>query len=326
MIIVRSPLRISLGGGGTDLPSFYKLNHGFVVSAAINKYVFTSITRPFEPGYYLKYSSTENVKDISRIKHPIIREVLIEEKVGNLPLEITTLADIPSGTGLGSSGSFTSSLIKALYEYRGKKISKQTLAEKSCEIEINKLKDPVGKQDQYIAAFGGIKSLDFYENEKVAVKNLKIKKNALIKFEKNLLMFFTGQTRASKKILFNQKHKTEMNNKNMIENLIKVKKMGYEVKNTLEKGDFDNFGEIMNRHWFEKKKRSNEMTNFFIESLYDGALKNGAIGGKLVGAGGGGFLLFYCNNKQKLKNYFKKKNIEEVEFKFEFNGTQLIMK
>ena len=325
MIIVRSPLRISLGGGGTDLPSFYKQYEGFVVSAAINKYVFTTITKPFEKGYYLKYSSTEKVKNINKIKHPIIREVLIEENLINIPIEITTLADIPSGTGLGSSGSFTSSLIKALYEYQKLKIDKKTLAKKSCKIEIEKLRDPVGKQDQYIATYGGLKSFNFHKNENVHVKDLNLKKNGIIKLEKNLLMFFTGQTRSSKKILITQKNKTEQNEKKMIDNLMKIKEMGYEVKEILEKEKFDHFGEIMNRHWFEKKKRSSQMTNPLIEKLYSDALKNGAIGGKLVGAGGGGFLLFYCHDARKLKNFFKHKKIEEIDFKFEFNGTQTIM-
>ncbi len=325
MIIVRSPLRISLGGGGTDLPSFYKHHEGFVISAAINKYVFTTITKPFEKGYYLKYSSTEKTKFIKNIKHPIIREVLIEEKIKDLPIEITTLADIPSGTGLGSSGSFTSSLIKALYEYRKLKIDTETLAKKACQIEIEKLNDPVGKQDQYIATYGGIRSFNFYKNGGVAINNLKMKNANIKKLEKNLLMFFTGQTRSSKKILITQKNKTEKNNKKMIENLIKIKEMGLEVKKILEKGDLDHFGEIMNRHWYEKKKRSNQMTNYFIEKLYKDALKNGAIGGKLVGAGGGGFLLFYCHDTRKLKKFFKNKNIEEIDFKFEFNGTQTIM-
>ncbi len=325
MIIVRSPLRISLGGGGTDLPSFYKYHEGFVISAAINKYVFTTITKPFEKGYYLKYSSTEKTKNVKDIKHPIIREVLIEEKIKDLPIEITTLADIPSGTGLGSSGSFTSSFIKALYEYRKLNIDTETLAKKACQIEIERLKDPVGKQDQYIATYGGIRSFNFYKNGEVAVNNLKMKNDKIKKLEKNLLMFFTGQTRSSKKILITQKNKTEKNNKKMIENLIKIKEMGLEIKKILEKGDLDHFGEIMNRHWHEKKKRSNQMTNYFIEKLYKDALKNGAVGGKLVGAGGGGFLLFYCHDTKKLKNFFLKKNIEEIDFKFAFNGTQAIM-
>ena len=325
MIIVRSPLRISLGGGGTDLPSFYKHHEGFVISAAINKYVFTTITRPFEKGYYLKYSSTEKTKNVKNIKHPIIREVLIAEKIKNIPIEITTLADIPSGTGLGSSGSFTSSLIKAVHEYRKMPIDREILAKKACQIEIERLKDPVGKQDQYIATYGGIRSFNFYKNEKVVINNLRMKSEKIKKLEKNLLMFFTGQTRSSKKILITQKEKTEKNNKKMIENLIKIKEMGLEIKKILEKGNLDHFGEIMNRHWHEKKKRSDQMTNYFIEKLYKDALKNGAVGGKLVGAGGGGFLLFYCHDTRKLKKFFKKKNIEEIDFKFEFNGTQTIM-
>ena len=204
-------------------------------------------------------------------------------------------------------------------------IDRETLAKKACRIEIEKLKDPVGKQDQYIATYGGIRSFNFYKNEKVVINNLKIKNEKIKELEKNLLMFFTGQTRSSKKILITQNNKTEKNNKRMIENLIKIKEMGLEIKKILEQGELDRFGEIMNKHWHEKKKRSNQMTNYFIEKLYKDALRNGAIGGKLVGAGGGGFLLFYCHDTRKLKKFFKKKKIEEIDFKFEFNGTQTIM-
>ncbi len=325
MIIARSPLRISLGGGGTDLESYYSKNNGFVISAAIDKYVYVTITQPFRPGIYLKYSSTEKTNDINKVKHPIIREVLKEEKLNGKSLELTTLADIPSGTGLGSSGSFTTALIKAIYFDQKKIISGKRLAEKACKIEIEKLKEPSGKQDQYISSFGGVNCFKFEKNGNVQVNPLKISEKNLLTLESNLLLFYTGFTRRSKKILITQKNNSKSKNSGMIKKLDKIKKIGFETKKYLEKGDFDSFANIMNRHWIEKKQRSALMSNGKIDFLYDQGLKNGAIGGKLVGAGGGGFLMFYANDREKLKNFFNKQNIEEVEFKFDYEGSKIIM-
>jgi D-glycero-alpha-D-manno-heptose-7-phosphate kinase len=325
MIIARSPLRITLGGGGTDLPSFYEKNSGFLIAAAIDKYVYVTLTRPFKSGIYLKYSSIEKTANANNIKHPIIREVLKHEKLSKKPLELTTLADIPSGTGLGSSGSFTTALIKALYYQEKKIISPKILAEKACYIEMKKLNDPVGKQDQYISSYGGVTCFEFKKNNYVHAESLKISQNNLNKLEDNLLLFYTGYSRQSKKILINQKKLSVKNNKEMIDSLIKIKNIGYKVKNFLEKGDFESFGQIMNDHWREKKKRSKIMSNSKINFWYEEALKNGAIGGKLVGAGGGGFLMFYAKDKEMLQNYFFKLGVEEVKFKFDFEGTKIIM-
>jgi D-glycero-alpha-D-manno-heptose-7-phosphate kinase len=325
MIIVRSPLRISLGGGGTDLPSYYSKKSGFVISAAINKYVYVTITRPFRPGVYLKYSSIEKISHIDKIKHPIIRETLREEKLFNKSLEITTLADIPSGTGLGSSGSFTTALIKAIYFDQKKIISGKKLAEKACKIEIDILNEPSGKQDQYISSYGGVNSFKFQKNGDVKIEPLKISEINLSKLESNLLLFYTGFTRESKKILITQAKGSINTNSGMIKKLDKIKEIGIKISSLLKEGNFEEFAEIMNEHWMQKKKRSNLMSNTKIDSLYEGGLKNGALGGKLVGAGGGGFLMFYANDKEKLKNYFMKRNIEEVEFKFEFEGSKIIM-
>jgi D-glycero-alpha-D-manno-heptose-7-phosphate kinase len=325
MIIARSPLRITLGGGGTDLPSFYEKYSGFLIAAAIDKYVYVTLTRPFRPGIYLKYSSIEKITNVKNIKHPIIREVLKYEKLSKKPLELTTLADIPSGTGLGSSGSFTTALIKALYYQEKKIISPKILAEKACYIEMKKLNDPVGKQDQYISAYGGVTCFEFKKNDYVHAESLKISQNNLNKLENNLLLFYTGYSRQSKKILINQKKLSVKNNKEMIDSLKKIKNIGYKVKNFLEKGDFESFGQIMNDHWSEKKKRSKIMSNSKINFWYESALKNGAIGGQLVGAGGGGFLMFYAKDKEMLQNYFFKLGVEEVKFKFDFEGTKIIM-
>jgi D-glycero-alpha-D-manno-heptose-7-phosphate kinase len=262
---------------------------------------------------------------VNHIKHPIIREVLKYEKLSKKPLELTTLADIPSGTGLGSSGSFTTALIKALYYQEKKIISPKILAEKACYIEMKKLNDPVGKQDQFISAYGGVTCFEFKKNDYVHAESLKISQNNLNKLENNLLLFYTGYSRQSKKILINQKKLSVKNNKEMIDSLKKIKNIGYKVKNFLEKGDFESFGQIMNDHWHEKKKRSKIMSNSKINFWYESALKNGAIGGKLVGAGGGGFLMFYAKDKEMLQNYFFKLGVEEVKFRFDFEGTKIIM-
>ena len=322
MIIVRSPLRISIGGGGTDIPSYYKKNGGFFISAAINKYVYVTITEPFQKGIYLKYSQIEKTNNINKIKHNIIREVLKSE-ISKNKIEITTLTDIPAKTGLGSSGSFSTALIKAINLFNQKKISKRELAEKACEIEIKKLKQPSGKQDQYISVYGGISEFSINKNGFVNVKNLKISNRTKTNLENNLLLFFTGFSRDSSFILNEQNKKTIRNNQEILHNLDFVKSLGHEIKHSLIKGDCNEFGKLMDEHWKYKLKRSKNMSNQTINEAYDYAIKNGALGGKLIGAGGGGFLLFYSNNPRKLRNAFLKK-FEEVRFKFDYEGVKEI--
>ena len=325
MLISRSPLRVTLGGGGTDLPSYYKRNNGFVISAAIDKYVYVTITRPFKEGIYLKYSEIEKVKKASQIFHPIIREVLKEQKLKTPQIEITTLTDIPSGTGLGSSGSFTTALIKALYSYNNKQIQPEVLAEKACDIELNKLNEPIGKQDQYISAFGGINCFYFKKDGKVIVEPLKISHKTLLDLKDNLLIFFTGYSRNASDILKEQDKKTKKKSDEMIENLDFIKTLGLKSKKYLEAGNLSKFGELMNIHWEYKQSRSKQMTNKKITQCYKDALTNGAIGGKIVGAGGGGFLMFYANNKEKLRKKMKEHGLEEVRFDFDFRGAHIVL-
>ena len=324
MIISRSPLRISLGGGGTDIPSFYEKHEGFVMAAAINKYVYTSIIEPYANGFFLKYSKLEKTKDIKRIKHPIIREVLLKYNFNLKRIEITTLADIPAGTGLGSSGSFTNSLIKALYAFNNRSINTERLSEESCDIEINRLNNPVGKQDQYISAYGGIKNFIFKKNNKVIVSNTKISRDTFFELEDNLLLFFTGFTRSSSTILKKQDVDSKNNIHEMIENLKKIKKMGLEAKKLIESNDLKKYGELMNYHWKKKIERSKNITNKKINYIYEEALKSGAIGGKLVGAGGGGFLMFYAHDKTALRKKMLNLKVEELIFKFDTEGTKII--
>jgi len=325
MIIARSPLRISIGGGGTDLASYYKNNEGFLISAAIDKYVYVTLTRPFIKGIFLKYSEIEKQLKVDNVKHPIIREALKLFHKQNNQIEITTLADIPAGTGLGSSSSFTTALVAGLSHFEMKKIQAEEIAKLACKIEIDMLQEPIGKQDQYIAAYGGLTCFTFCKNEDVNVQKLDISNETLFDLEDNLLLFFTGFTRKAGSILKDQKIKSEKNDSEMIKNLDNVKDMGYRIKNILEKGKVNEFGEILHEHWENKKKRSGGMSNPKIDKWYDLALKNGAIGGKLVGAGGGGFLLFYANDRNKLRKCMKENGLEEVRFNFDYEGTKIIM-
>ena len=325
MIIARSPLRISLGGGGTDLPSYYQEHGGFLIAGAIDKYVYATVMRPFEPGIYLKYSSLEQVKNVSEVKHPIIREALSELSLRTPQVEITTLADIPSGTGLGSSGSFTTALLKALYSHYRKNIHPKELAELACKIEIEKLGEPIGKQDQYIAAYGGLTSFTFNPDGSVIAEPLLISTDTLHNLEDNLLLFFTGISRSASSILSDQDKKSKSKDSSMIDNLHFIKDLGYRSRDALLAGETNKFGELMHEHWEHKRSRSQGMTNEFINTAYETAMTNGAIGGKLVGAGGGGFLMFYANDKTKLRNAMKELGLDEVRFQFDFEGTKVIL-
>ena len=325
MIIARSPLRISLGGGGTDIPSYYQEHQGFLLAAAIDRYVYVTVMRPFTEGIYLKYSEIEQVKNVSEVKHPIMREVLADLKLRTPQIEITTLADIPSGTGLGSSGSFTTALIKALYAHYRKNIHPQQLAELACQIEIEKLGEPIGKQDQYIAAYGGISEFTFHRDGSVSSAPLNLSVQTVHDLEDNLVLFFTGISRSAGSILKDQVDKSKAKDNGMIDNLHFTKDLGLRSKAALVQGDTNKFGELMHEHWEHKKSRSSGMTSDFIDDAYSQAIRAGAVGGKLVGAGGGGFLMFYADDKEKLRKKMGEMGLEEVRFQFDFEGTKVIL-
>lgn len=325
MIITRSPLRISLGGGGTDLPSYYREHSGFVIAAAIDKYLYITLHHTFEPELIVKYSKMERVKSVDEVQHPLVREALRLSEVDASHLEITSLADIPAGTGLGSSGSFLTALLKALHASKKSLIDPRELAEEACHIEINRLGEPVGKQDQYIAAFGGITSFRFLPNDQVEVWPLKLDTDTLYNLEDNLLLFFTGYLRSASDVLQTQDERSKQNDKAMIANLHFVKDLGRESRGALEAGDLTRFAELMNVHWEYKKGRSNRMTNSDIDSWYDLARQNGAMGGKLIGAGGGGFLMFYAEDKVRLRKAMREARLHEVRFRFDFEGTKVIV-
>ena len=324
MIITRSPLRISLGGGGTDLPSYYRNHGGFVLSAAIKQYVYITINEAFCPRIILKYSKLEDVARWDEIQHPIFREAMRLTGVMGPYLEIVSLSDIPAGTGLGSSGSFTTALLRALHTMKRNFVPPHELAEQACHIEIDLLHEPVGKQDQYIAAFGGITCFEFLPDDKVVAEPLKIAPEALANLEDNLLLFFTGASRSAAEVLRDQDTRTRENASEMLENLHLTKRLGHESRDALLAGDLRKFAEIMHVHWEHKKKRSPGMSSGFIDEMYELARSNGAIGGKLIGAGGGGFLLLYTEDKTRLRSAMRNAELREVRLQFDFGGTSVL--
>jgi D-glycero-alpha-D-manno-heptose-7-phosphate kinase len=325
MIIARSPLRISLGGGGTDLPSYYREHEGFLVAGAIDRYVYVTVIRPFTEGIFLKYSKLEHVAKVEDVEHPIIREALKLMNLRTPQIELTTLADIPAGTGLGSSGSFTTALLKALFAHRQRTILPTDLAELACDIEMNKLGEPVGKQDQYIAAYGGLTCLTFGRDGRVEAVPLKTDRDTLFDLEDNLLLFFTGFARSASAILKDQHVRSTEKDAAMIDNLHYIKDLGLRSKLALEAGKAADFGALMHEHWEHKKKRSQGMSNPHIDEWYELGRKNGAIGGKLVGAGGGGFLMFYAEDRNRLRHAMAHAGLEEVRFRFDFEGSKVMV-
>lgn len=324
MLITRSPLRISLGGGGTDLPSYYAEHGGFVISAAIDKYVWVTVLRPFVRGIFLKYSRIEQVERVAEIEHPIIREAFEMLGVTEPQHEITTLADIPAGTGLGSSGSFTTALLKALYSFERRLLLPGDVARLACELEIERLGRPVGKQDQYIAAFGGITCFELERDGTVHAEPLALGGSTLHELEDHLLLFFTGFSRNASDILKDQDQRTKQADAAMVENLHYVKDLGRHIRAALEQGKPAMFGELMHEHWERKRTRSAGMSNPHIDEWYERGRKAGAIGGKLVGAGGGGFLMFYAPEPQRVRAAMAAVKLEEVRFRFDFDGTRVV--
>jgi D-glycero-alpha-D-manno-heptose-7-phosphate kinase len=323
MIITRTPLRISIGGGGTDLPSYYRHFGGFVIAAAINKHIYVGINETFSGGYFLKYSSLEHSPTIDEIRHPLIREVMRLHEVPP-PVEVVSMADIPAGTGLGSSGAFTVGLLRAVHALKRKYVDPGIVAEEACKIEIEMLQEPVGKQDQYIAAYGGLACFEFLPDGEVRVNPLNVSNGTLYDLEEHLLMFFTGYSRNASVVLDDQKVRSEAGDHAMLDNLHFIKQLGQCIKLALEQGDTRRFGELMHEHWLHKKTRSPGTSNEGINRWYDVGRENGAIGGKLVGAGGGGFLLFYAEDRDLLRRAMLREGLREVRFAFDHEGSKLV--
>ncbi len=319
VIFTRAPLRISLGGGGTDIPSYYRERGGFLVAGAIDKYVYMLTHTVFQKRFRLKYSEFEEVDDPADIRHPILREALQLHWRG-APLEIASVADIPAGTGLGSSGSYTVCLLKALAVAGRMATTPGGLAEAACHIEIDVLGEPSGKQDQYAAAHGGICAYTFNEDDSVTVEPIDLADETLQKMEDGFLLFYTGETRKATTILADQDAKTREMNAAMLANLDRTKEIGYESRALLEQGDLNRYAELMHEHWLNKKARSAGMSTERTDDLYEIARANGAIGGKLVGAGGGGFLLLYSEDADHLRRAMDDASAPEVRFRFDFHG------
>jgi D-glycero-alpha-D-manno-heptose-7-phosphate kinase len=324
MILSRSPVRLSMGGGGTDLPSYYEDNEGFLLATSINKYVYILLNKRFEDDIRLSYSKTEIVVDINQIEHPIFREAL---KLSGIKrnIELVSVADVPSNCGLGTSSSFTVALLNALYTYKRDYVTIDKLAESACQIEINILKEPIGKQDQYASAFGGFNAYYFHKDGKVTVEPVNIKDEHLMELQGNIFLFYLKKNRSASNVLTEQNKRSKEKDKNTLERLHKIKEIGMHTKKVLEAGKIDEFGEILHNHWLTKKGLSDKVSDGFIDEVYDTALKNGALGGKVVGAGGGGFLMLYCpQNKPRLIEAMKKMGLTPTWFNFEFEGAKKI--
>jgi len=324
VILGRSPLRISLGGGGTDLPSYYRAHGGFVVSAAITQYVHVTMHRTPLKELLIRYSQIERPARAEDVKHPIIREALKLTGVTEPNIEITSMADIPAGTGLGSSGSFTTCLLKVLHKYKRRFIHPRELAELACHIEIDLLKEPIGKQDQYIAAFGGVTVFEFNKDDSVEARPVAASNETLDLLEDNLVLVSTGVYRAASEVLKEQDEKSRQNDKTMLDNLHYVKELGHRSLEAIESSNLAEFGRLMHEHWEHKKKRSRGMSNADIDRWYALGLDNGALGGKLIGAGGGGFLMFYTEQKGRLRKALREAGLMEVNLAFDFEGTKLL--
>ncbi|WP_445148480.1 GHMP family kinase ATP-binding protein [Baekduia sp. Peel2402] len=319
VIYSRAPLRISLGGGGTDLPSYYSEHGGYLISGSIDKYVYMLTHTVFQKRYRLKYNQMEEVDAPGDVVHPIFREALSRHWEGS-PLEIAVIADVPAGTGMGSSGAFTVCLLKSLYLARRRSITPGALAERACEIEIDVLKEPVGKQDQYVSAHGGICAYEFGTDGSVTVDPLEIDDRTMRQLRNNMLLFYTGEARSASKVLSHQVKQSAANDQVMLENLHRTKEMGHLSRELLEAGDLEAYAELMHEHWENKRKRSPGMTDERIDTLYTLARRSGCIGGKLVGAGGGGFLLVYARHPDDTRQAMAAAGAAELPFDFEFRG------
>lgn len=327
MILARAPFRISLGGGGTDLPSYYEKYGGFVLSAAINKYVYIYTNRPAADDLIrVKYSRYEQVSTVDEIQHDLVRPALKLLQI-NGSLEIASMADVPAGTGLGSSGTYLVALLTALYELKREKIPTQALAEQACYIEMELAGHPVGKHDHYLAAFGGIPCVEITQEGRVKVSPLDISITTAEEFKNTVLLFYTGITRSSADILSEQKQGTRQGDPAVVDSLHRTKELGFKIKEALEEGDLERFGQLLDEHWQNKKKRSGKVSDPRIDGWYSLAREHGALGGKIMGAGGGGFFMFCCpsSRKGRLRQVLKDAGLREMPYDFDFEGAKAVV-
>jgi D-glycero-alpha-D-manno-heptose-7-phosphate kinase len=324
LIVSRTPFRLSLGGGGTDLPAYYSRYGGFFISGAVDKYMHIVVNDRFEPGIRVSYSQTENVDSPDSIRHPMVREALRKLNfVGNI--EIVSLADVPAATGLGSSGSFAVGLLRAMHAHQKDAKSPEEIAEEACDIAMNRLHEPSGKQDEYTASLGGVRYYEIDTMGKVKVGKLGMDEDTLAELEFGVMMFYTGITRRAGEILKKQQLKVTKNFDDAVEKMHAIKKIGIESKKALEDGDLQRFGELLHEHWVVKRGITTGMTTDSVDKWYSIARRNGALGGKIVGAGGGGFLMLYCiDGRKKVRAALAKEGLKEERFRFDFEGSKVI--
>ena len=326
MIVTRTPARLPLGGGGTDLPSYYSQYGSFLVSAAIDKYTYLTVNKRFDDSIRVSYSRTEIVDKVEEIQHPLVREALKLLKL-NRGIEIVSIADVPANTGMGTSSSFTVGLLNALHTFKQEHVSAQTLAEEACKIEIDILGEPIGKQDQYLGAFGGVTCLDIDREGKVTVSPLSLPDDTLELLESNILLFYTGIKRSASEVLRDQSDASRQNDERVNNALHTIKEIGKQIKVALESGNLRLFGELLDAHWETKKKLSDKVTVEQIDRWYEVGKRNGALGGKLMGAGGGGFLMFYCENedKRRLRGAMAAEGLRQMRFHIDFEGSKVLV-
>jgi len=325
VIVSRAPLRLPLGGGGTDLPSYYRREGGFILAAAIDKYVYVCANRPAGDDLIrLKYSKSEEVSRVSALKHDLARPAFAALGIES-NIEVSSMADVPAGTGLGSSSTYLIALLTALHALQRKQITTHDLAELSCHLEMEVAGHAAGKQDTYVAAFGGLLALEIKPDGTVDVANVPVSVTTLEELRNGLVLFFTGLSRTADVILRDQQQRTDRQDQDVIDSLDGVKELGYRIRAALETDDLDAFGALMNEHWQQKKRRSGAITNPQVDEWYELGIRNGALGGKLVGAGGGGFLLFYCpaGNRQRLRHAMARAGLREMPFDFDTYGAKV---
>lgn len=323
MIISKTPLRMSFVGGGSDLPTFYKRSEGAVISITINKYIYITVNEKFDSDIRVSYSKTENVKSVAEIQHPIVRETLKKLNIEGA-IEITSMADIPARTGLGSSSSFTVGILNALHAYQKEFASPERLAREASELEIEILKEPIGKQDQYAAAYGGLNFIRFHTDGRVSVDPIICREETYRRLKKNILVLYTGVTRSASKILHEQNTNTKLNSGGRFEVIEKMVRFAYDLRAELQKNNLDAFGEILNENWMLKQKLASNISNNLINQWYEIGLKHGALGGKLLGAGGGGFLMFYAPHEKHQQIIYALPALRPIHFEFDYGGSKII--
>jgi len=325
MIITKTPFRITLGGGGTDLPSYYTQYRGFIFAAGISKYMYISVNQPFDGLVRVKYSKSETVRHIDEVKHDIAREAMRMMGIGK-GIEIVSIADIPAGTGLGSSSCYTVGLLNALHAFKREYINLFDLAEEACSLEIDILKSPIGKQDQYMAAFGGLTVLEIEKDGRVKVRKAHVSDSVIDDLNRNTLIFYTDTSRSARVILADQSKGAKEGKKHVVDSMHYIKEIGYKILEAVEKGDITNVGLLFDKHWQYKKRISTKMTNPWFDKIYNIGKENGALGGKISGAGGGGFFVFYVeNNHGDFIEKMKELGLRPMKYRFDFEGTKVLV-